>query len=158
MFYYIWKGGQAMDIGPLEYVVLGFTDKQFMSEVLPELNAIQEHGLIRVVDLLFVSKADDGNVAMQEISKMREDDLPAYTGLADEIAGLLTTQDIEQLAEAIPPGTSAVIVLFEHAWTLRLAGAVRRAGGVLFTGGIVAHEALAQVSAELAAAEEEQHA
>ncbi len=92
-----------MDIGPLEYVVLGFTDKQFMSEVLPELNAIQEHGLIRVVDLLFVSKADDGNVAVQEISEMREDDLPAYDGLADEIAGLLTTQDIEHLAEAILP-------------------------------------------------------
>ena len=104
-----------MEIGPLEYVVLGFADNQFMSEVLPELNAIQEHGLIRVVDLVFVSKAGDGTMAVQEVSELREDDLPAYAGLVDEIAGLLTTEDIEHLAEAIPPGTSAVVVLFEHA-------------------------------------------
>ncbi len=45
-----------LDIGPLEYVVLGFENGQFTSVVLPELNAIQEPGLIRVVDLLFVSK------------------------------------------------------------------------------------------------------
>jgi uncharacterized membrane protein len=147
-----------MEIGPLEYVVLGFADNQFMSAVLPELNAIQEHGLIRVVDLVFVSKAGDGTVAVQEVSELREDDLPAYAALAEEIAGLLTTEDIEHLAEAIPPGTSAVVVLFEHAWTLRLAEAVRRAGGALFTGGMVAQDALEKVSAELAAAKEEYHA
>ena len=147
-----------MEIGPLEYVVLGFTDNQFMSEVLPELNAIQEHGHIRVVDLLFLSKADDGTVAVQEVSELHEDDLPAYAGLANEIAGWLSEQDIEHLAKAMAPGTSAVVILFEHAWTLTLAEAVRRAGGVLFTAGMVAQESLEKVSAELAAAKEENHA
>ena len=146
-----------MEIGPLEYVVLGFADNQF-SEVLPELIAFQEDGLIRVVDLVFVSKAEDDTMAVQEVGELSENDLPAYTDLADGLAGLLTAQDIEHLAEAIPPGTSAVVVLFEHAWTLRLAEAVRRAGGVLFTGGMVTQEAFEKVSAELAAAKEENHA
>jgi uncharacterized membrane protein len=147
-----------MEIGPLEYVVLGFEDHQFASEVLPELNAIQESGLIRAVDLVFVGKETDGTVAVQEVSELSKEELAAYEGLAEDLAGLLTAEDIERLAGQIPPGTSAVIALFEHTWTLKLAEAVRRAGGVLFTGGMVTQDALEKVSAELAAAKEEHYA
>jgi hypothetical protein len=147
-----------LDIGPLEYVVLGFENGQFASIVLPELNAIQAPGLIRVVDLLFVSKDALGTVSMQEVSELGEDDLAAYETLADDLAGWLSAEDVDHLAREIPPGTWAVIVLFEHRWTLQLADAVRRAGGVLFAGGMVAPQALEKVSAELAAAKEEDHA
>ncbi len=147
-----------MEIGPLEYVVLGFENGQFASVVLPELNAIQQSGLIRVVDLLFVSKAADGTVSMQEVSELGESDLTAYEALADDLAGLLTAEDVDRLTREIPAGTWAVLVLFEHRWTLQLADAVRKAGGVLFTGGMVAPDALEKVSAELAAAKEENHA
>jgi Family of unknown function (DUF6325) len=141
-----------MDIGPLEYVVIGYEDDHFTSEVLPELNAIQEKGAIRVVDLLFVMKAADGKVTMREISEFDDEELQPYAGLVEDLAGLFTAEDIEHLAGAIPPGMSAVIVLLEHTWTMGLAEAVRKAGGVLFTGGLVTPEALAQVSAELAVA------
>lgn len=147
-----------MEIGPLEYVVLGFENGQFASVVLPELNAIQQSGLIRVVDLLFVSKAADGTVSMQEVSELGESDLTAYEALADDLAGLLTAEDVDRLTREVPAGTWAVLVLFEHRWTLQLADAVRKAGGVLFTGGMVAPDALEKVSAELAAAKEENHA
>jgi uncharacterized protein DUF6325 len=147
-----------MNIGPLEYVVIGFQDNQFTSEVLPVLGAIQEKGAIRVVDLLFVSKDADGMVTMREVSELSEEELAAYEGLAGDLMGLFTAEDIERLAGEIPPTMSAVIVLLEHTWTIELAEAVRRAGGVLFTGGIVTPEALKQVSAELAAAKEENHA
>ena len=149
-----------MEIGPLEYVVLGFENGQFASIVLPELKAIGQSDLIRVVDLLFVSKATDGTVSLQEVSELGEEDLAAYEDLADDLAGLLTAQDLDGLAGEIPAGTWAVIVVFEHRWTLQLAEAVRQAGGVLVTGGMVAREALEQVSAELAAAKakEENHA
>ncbi|HEV2582400.1 MAG TPA: DUF6325 family protein [Ktedonobacteraceae bacterium] len=147
-----------MEIGPLEYVVLGFEDGQFASVVLPKLNEIQESGLIRVVDLLFVGKAADGAVSMQEVSELGEDEQAAYAGLAEDVAGLLTAEDIDRLASEIPPGTWAVVALFEHTWTLQLADAVRRAGGALFAGGMVAPDAIGKVSAELAAAKEEHHA
>jgi Family of unknown function (DUF6325) len=147
-----------MEIGPLEYAVLGFEDDQFASEVLPELTAIQASGLIRVVDLLFVSKAADGTITMQEVSELSEEELAAYEGLSDDLAGLFTAEDVDRLAGEIPPGTSAVIALLEHSWTLQLADAVRRAGGVFFAGGMVAPDALEKVSAELAAAKEENHA
>jgi len=147
-----------MEIGPLEYVVIGLEDDRFTSDILPELGAIQQNGLIRVVDLLFVSKGAEGAVTVQEVSELSEEEQQAYTALAEDLTGLLTAQDIERLAGEIPAGSEAVIVLLEHAWTLELAQAVRRAGGVLYTGGMIAPDALAQVSAELAAAKEEHHA
>lgn len=143
-----------MDIGPLEYVVIGLQDNQFTSEILPELQAIQAKGAIRVVDLLFVKKDGDGTVTLREVSELGDEELQPYGALVEELMGLFTAQDIEKLAEAIPPGTSAVIVLLEHTWVLGLTEAVRRAGGVLFTGGLVTPDALAQVSAELAGKEE----
>jgi hypothetical protein len=147
-----------MEIGPLEYVVIGFQDDDFTNEILPELNAIQASNLIRVVDLLFVSKGIDGTVTMREVSELSEEERQSFGGMVEDLNGLFTTQDIERLAAEIPPSTSAVVVLLEHTWTLGLAEAVRRAGGVLFTGGLVTPEALAQVSAELAAIKEENHA
>ncbi len=147
-----------MEIGPLEYVVIGLAVDRFTSDVLPELNAIQQNGLIRVVDLLFVSKDADGTVTVQEVSELSEEEQQAYADLTENLTGLLTAQDIERLAEEIPAGNEAVVVLLEHAWTLGLAKAVRWAGGMLFTGGMVTPDALAQVSAELAAAKEEHHA
>lgn len=147
-----------MEIGPLEYVVLGFENGHFESIVLPELTAIQQSGLIQVVDLLFVSKAADGTVRVQEVSELGEDDLAAYETLTDDLAGLLTAEDVERLSREIPASSWAVIVVLEHRWTLQLADAVRKAGGVFFAGGMVAPDALAQVSEELAAAKEDKHA
>ena len=147
-----------MDIGSLEYVVIGFEDDQFTGEILPELNAIQEKGLIRVVDLLFVMKDKDGTVTVREVSELGDEELAAYDGIAGDLMGLFTAEDVEHLAEEIPPGTSAVVVLLEHTWAIGLTEAVRRAGGMLFTGGLVTPDALAQVRAELAAAKEENHA
>lgn len=143
-----------MDVGSLEYVVIGLQDQHLTSEILPELNAIQEHGLIRVIDLLFVRKAVDGTVTIQEINELSEEEQQPYGGLQEHFTGLLTTQDVERLAGEIPPGILAIVVLLEHTWTISLAEAVRKAGGVLFTGGMVPPETITQVHAELAAKEE----
>jgi len=141
-----------MDIAPLEYIVIGLQDHQHIaSELLPELNVIQENGLIRVIDLLFISKALDGTATIQEISQLSEEEQQPYTSLQENLTGLLTKQDVEHLAGEVAPGMVAVVVLLEHVWTISLVEAVRKAGGVLFTGGMVTPEALTQVSAELAA-------
>jgi len=144
-----------MDIGPLEYVVIGMKDQQLTPALVSELDAIQESGQVFVVDLIFVTKAADGAVTMQEMNELIEQAPGKYGRLAGNLKGLLTTQDIEQLAGQVPSGTSAFVILFEHAWVIGLADAVRQAGGVVFSGGIVSHEVLAHVSLELAAAGKE---
>lgn len=147
-----------MEIGPLEYVVIGFQDTHFTDEVIPALNAIQQTGAVRVVDLLFVRKDAEGTVTIQELSEFSEDDLHAYEGMMEDLVGLFTTEDVAQLVEQLPASASAVILLLEHTWALDLKDAVSKAGGVLFTGGMVSLEALQQVSAELEAAKEANHA
>lgn len=139
-----------MTIGPLEYVVIGLEDQsKFMSEILPVLNAIQEKGAVRVVDLLFLNKSADGEVSMREINELNEEQLQLFNGVVGDLQGLFTAQDIERLAKEIPRSTSAAVILLEHTWTMELTEAVRRAGGVLFTGGLIAPDILEQVSSEL---------
>ena len=143
-----------MNIGPLEYVVIGVADQddhqQFVQTLLPELKAIHEKDHIRVVDLVLVKKAADGSVTMQEVSELDQEEKPVYSGIADDLAGVLTTKDIEQLAGQIPPHSSAIVILFEHAWVIGLTEAVRKGGGVAFAGGMLPHEALKHIDAELA--------
>ena len=141
-----------MDIGPLEYAVIGVSDLQRAHALISEMNAIQAAGQVRVVDLVFVEKAANGTVVMKEASDLSEAELAAYGGITGNLMGLLTAQDVEQLAEPIPSETSALIVLFEHTWVIGLTEAVRQGGAVVFSGGMVSQEALAQVSAELSAA------
>lgn len=146
-----------MEIGPLEYVAIGLSNDRFVRDILPELTTIQQSGLIRVVDLLFVSKDADGTVNLQEVSELSEEEQQGYEVLAKDLAGLLTELDIKRLVRGIPAGHKAVIMLLEHVWTIGLAEAILRAGGTLYTGGIVGPDALTLVGAELAA-KEEQHA
>lgn len=147
-----------MEIGPLEYVVIGMKDRQLKHALLPELNAIHKTGQVRVVDLISVTKAADGSVALQEVSDLIDEEPALYSEIADDLMGLLTAEDIEQLTGQIPPDTSALIILFEHTWVIGLTEAIRKGKGMVFAGGMVPHETLAQVSAELAAAKEDHDA
>jgi hypothetical protein len=147
-----------MDIGPLEYVVIGVTDQQLKSDLITELNAIQEAGKIRVVDLIFVSKSADGAVAMQEVSELVEEELAEYGDIALNLMGLLTAEDINQLTGQIPSDSSAVVILIEHTWVIGLTEAVRKNGGAVYAAGMVPHDVLAHVSAELAAGKEGKNA
>jgi Family of unknown function (DUF6325) len=144
-----------MEIGPLEYVVIGVHNQHIKRALITELNAIQASGMVSVVDLIFVAKAADGSVTLQEMNELIKEEPELYGDIAGNLMGLLTAQDIEQLTGPVPPESSALIILFEHTWVIGLTEAVRKGGGAVFTAGMVSHEALAQVSAELAAAEKE---
>ncbi|MGB8213733.1 MAG: DUF6325 family protein [Anaerolineales bacterium] len=147
-----------MELGPLEYVVIGVSDQQLQGTLIAELNAIQEADKIRVVDLLFVKKSAEGGVALQEVSELVEEELAAYGDIAVNLMGLLTSEDIDQLTAQVPPDTSALVILFEHAWVIGLTEAVRQSGGMVFAGGMVSHDVLAHVSAELAAGKDGENA
>lgn len=140
-----------MTIGPLEFVVIGCKGNQFTSEIVPELNSIQEKGLIRVVDLFFVRKDINGTVTVLEVNDLNDEELAAFDPIKEDLMGLLTPEDIVLLTEAIPPDTSAVIVLLEHSWIVKLADGINRAGAVLLAGGMVPQASMEQLEAELKA-------
>ena len=144
-----------MTIGPLEFVVIGCKGNQFTNEIVPELNAIQEKGLIRVVDLFFVRKDVNGTVTGLEVKDLNDEELAAFDPIKDDLMGLLTPEDIVLLTETVPAGTSAVIVLLEHAWLVRLNEGLNRAGAVLLAGGMVPQASMEKLEAELEAAQQQ---
>ncbi len=142
-----------MALGPLEYIVIGCLGNQFTSEIVPALNAIQEKGLIQVIDLLFVRKNADDTVTALEVSDLEDDELVPFGPLLESLTGLITPEDVMTLSRALPADTSAVIVLLEHLWLNTLEAAVARANGVVYIGGMIPSPTLQQVEQELVAAQ-----
>lgn len=144
-----------MTIGPLEFVVIGCKGHTFNREILPELNSIQDKGLIRVVDLSFVRKDSNGTVSVLEVHDLEDEELALFDPIKEDLMGFLTPEDIARLTGVIPPDTSAVIVLLEHAWIVKLSEGLNRANAVLLAGGMVPPDAVEQLEAELKAAQEQ---
>ena len=144
-----------MTIAPLEYMVIGCPGNQFMSEILPELNAIQEKGQMRVIDLLFVRKDADNTVTVLEARDLDEEERAAFGPMQEDLIGVVTHEDIATLSSTIPPDTSAVIVLLEHLWLGKLEAAVEKANGTIFIGGMIAPQVLEQLEQELVAAQQQ---
>jgi len=126
-----------MAIGPLELIVIGCPGNRFSSEILPELSAIQQQGFFEVVDLLFVRKDAEGNVAVLEVSDLDGEEQGAFASIKNNLTGAITHEDIVQLSSTIPPDTAATIVLLEHFWLGRLEQALERANGTIYMAGMV---------------------
>jgi hypothetical protein len=141
-----------MAIGPLEVIVIGCPGKRFSQEILPELNAIQQQGLIEVVDLLFVRKKADDTVVALEVKDLDDEERAAFDSIKDNLTGAITHEDIVKLSSLLPAETSATIVLLEHHWLGRLEQAVARAEGTVYVGGMISPVAVEQLEQELAAA------
>ena len=143
------------ELGPVDYLVLEFPAGQqhFSGEVAEELARLSEAGTIRVLDLLLISKNEDGSVDALEI-----DDTPAVDALRAleaDIAEILAAEDVTLLAEAMEPGSVAGVLVFENRWAAPFASAARRAGGQLIASGRIPIQAIAaSIEAELAFEEE----
>jgi len=135
--------------GPLEYVVIGFDGNHFTGQILPKLIEIEAQGCVRVVDLLFVSKNEAGDLTILEISDLEEAEAINYDPLISEFHGLLTAEDVAELAVALPENTSAAVALFEHRWAAGLRWAVKAAGGQILDSGFIHPETQALVIAEV---------
>jgi hypothetical protein len=137
-------------MGPIDYVLIEWPGRQPTGEAAPIIVDLVERGIIRILDLAFITKAEDGSVAGLEITDIGQEveELKVFEGAA---SGLLTDDDTAEAAEALEPGTSAALIVFENSWAAPLASAVRRSGGQLVANGRIPVQA---VLAALEAAEE----
>jgi uncharacterized membrane protein len=114
--------------GPAELIVVKFPGDQFRGEIVPALVDLVDSGTIRLIDLLFVRRDPDGTTTFLEASEAFPDG--PLSGIAGD-AGLLSDEDVDDVAAALEPGSSAGMLLFEHVWAAPFTDAVRRAGGEL---------------------------
>ncbi|MEX1008752.1 MAG: DUF6325 family protein [Acidimicrobiia bacterium] len=119
------------ELGPVEVVLVEFPGNQFSGEIAPALQELVESGTIRVIDLVFVAKDADGNAAGIELEDLHPDARGAFDPLVEELAGLISDEDVEDLAEGLEPNSSAAILLFENVWATRFRDAVVHSGGQL---------------------------
>jgi hypothetical protein len=120
-----------MDVGPVEILMVEFPGNKFTGEIAPALAELVEQGTIRVIDLLFVTKDADGQVAAIELSDAGDDVRNAFEPIVHEASGLLSEEDVEDLGDGLDSDSSAAMLLFEHVWATRFRDAVVNSGGEL---------------------------
>jgi hypothetical protein len=138
------------EMGPIDYLLIEWPDRQPTGEAAPILVDLVERGIIRILDLAFITKAEDGSVAGLEIADLGQqvEELKVFEGAS---SGLLSEDDTAEAAAALEPGTSAALMVFENRWAAPLASTLRRSGAQLVASGRIPVQA---VLAALEAAEE----
>jgi Family of unknown function (DUF6325) len=137
------------ELGPVDYLVVEFPAgaSNFTGEMARELLALVDAGTIRVIDVLILTKNEDGSVDATELSDIKE--LGELETLEAELAELLAEEDVEHLAAAIEPGSTAGVIIWENLWAAPFASAARRSGGQLIANGRIPIQAIiASIEAE----------
>jgi uncharacterized membrane protein len=116
----------------MELAVVEFTDAVPGTRLAPELKRLVEADVIRIVDLAFVTKNADGTISTFELSDREGDaEYEALDEILYAVDGLISDEDLDDIAEDVSEGATAMIVLFEHAWATRLREIFDNAGGEL---------------------------
>jgi hypothetical protein len=129
------------EMGPIDYVVLEWRGSQPAGEIAPMLLDLVERGIVRVLDVAFLSKADDGSVTRLEMTELGNGHA-AFAEFDGASSGLLGDDDVDDAASALEPGTSAAVLVWENAWAAPIATALRRSGGQLVASGRIPVQAI----------------
>ena len=141
-------------IGPVQMMVLGFAEPEFHGTIVAELQRLRSLDLIRVVDALVVDKDDEGNISAVQISHLTPEEAAEMGAIAGALIGfgfgdeeaviagaeagaaegadghLIPDDQVWYVADAIPNGSTAAILLIEHLWAIPLRDAIAGAGGI----------------------------
>src|SRR5215207_1650000 len=134
-----------MPLGPIELLVVKFRGNQFRGEILPALAELVETGTIQIVDFVFIVKDEYGDIEAVQLTDIED----AYSNLVgtatEDISGLLSDEDVIDLARLLEPNSSAALMLFENTWATRFRDAVLNANGQLILNERIPHAVVQEV-------------
>ena len=143
-----------MAIGPVQMLVLGFAEPSFTGKIAAELDRLREHDFVKVVDALVVNKDENGEITTLQVSDLSQDEATEMGEVIGALIGfgygteeavdagiaagaeamadghLISDEEAWYVADAIPNGTAAAIILLEHLWAIPLRDAIIDAGGI----------------------------
>jgi len=118
-----------MALGPIELLVLKYTGDRFTGVPAAKVKALVDAGLIRIIDVIFARKGDDGEVTVLELNDLADDEYGHFDPIVHDISGLLNHDDVRALTADWEPRTTAVVALFENVWAGEFRRDVAEAGG-----------------------------
>ena len=129
------------EMGPIDYIVLEWPGRQPTGEAAPLIIDLVDRGIIRIIDIAFMRKLDDGSIDTLDLGALNGDSagFDAFEGAS---SGLLSQEDLEEAATALEPGTTAAILVWENRWAAPVAIALRRSGGQLVASGRIETQAI----------------
>ena len=130
------------ELGPIDYVVVEFPagTSNFSGAMAAELAALAEAELIRVLDLMILTKDQDGNIEVLEVEDL--EGTGELGSIEADLAEILAFEDVENLAAAMEPGSTAGVLIWENTWAAPFAVAARQSGGQLIASGRIPTQAL----------------
>jgi hypothetical protein len=131
-------------MGPVDYIVVAFPTDRMTGEAFPLLVDLVDRGVIRILDLVFLRKDENGTVTtltQVDLDRMRVLETALFDGAA---SGLLDAEDVAEAAAALEPGTAAGVLVYENTWATPFATALRRSGGQLVASGHVPVQSLVE--------------
>ena len=132
------------ELGPVDYALFEFPGNRFNGEIAPAILDLVSRGLVRILDLAFIKKDEDGAITGLEVIDMDEEEIGSLTIFAADSAGLLAQEDLEQAGEVLEPNSSALFIIWENTWAAPLATAIRQSGGTLASTGRIPVQHLAE--------------
>ncbi len=163
-----------IEMAPIQMFVFGFHDAdQFTPAIIHEVESLQKRGLIRLIDLLYVERMQDGSLVTHEMSGLSPDEVKEFGGLLEQLLGAsgeernvddprparadpeahlfygIAQEDMAGVIEDIPPGGAAVMTLFEHTWAFNIRNKIRRATGYPIAQGFLTPELFMLVGEEV---------
>src|SRR5262249_1220685 len=103
-------------IGPVELAVIEFPGSQFNAEIVPALAELVDTGIVRIIDLVLVTKELDGSITSIELNELGEEEQAAFDQLDGEVNGLLSDEDLAAAGDALGEGNSAMLIVWENSW------------------------------------------
>lgn len=128
-----------MSVGPVEYLIVQFPGNKFTGKIVPALQNLLDRKLIRLVDVVFITKDELGNVLWDEYDAGEEGDGFGFAHLDGEV-GLLNEEDVLAAADVMDDNSTAVLLVWEDLWAAEFAAALREADGELIAGGRIPRE------------------
>ena len=143
---------------PLEYALIEFKEGKFSGKIIPELLDLAERQIVRIVDIVFIQKEEDGSTRTIELNDLDPETYQMFVPVGEHIASLFTNDDLELAASRLSNGSAAALFLWENLWLANLRKALVDAGGVLVERKQIAPEVVEQFEQALAAENAEQEA
>ena len=128
------------ELGPVDYMIVAFPGNEFRGEIAPALADLVEKGTIRIIDLAFVAKDAEGNIAAFELTDIDPEVRQGFENMGVEVNGLFNEDDLQAAGEELEPNSSAALLVWENLWAKDVAQAIRNAGGELLDFERLPHE------------------